>query len=303
MDDPARRALLAGHYGLPLPDDFFVFAEFARELASRDLALADEPLALRLGSAFDVFQPDFVADGFNPLWDSRYLNDPPEFLTVWHGHTDGLHWGYYVDDPAAAAFPVASYYHSDAFVIREVGEDLFAACRAHLETLARDVRAYLVDDPAEAAAYQRQLDRLDQIRVLLMRTATGLRVETGAAYLERYTPRRAPTAPTRDGMGIVVPPATYKPLAEATPLEAPDYVPTAAEVSRSAEAARRALAQGFAGTALKLGKDLWPVPQHFETACQVLDSAYAALQRPLLQRWLAVARDFRAVARSSRPPG
>jgi hypothetical protein len=299
MDDPARRALLAGHYGLELPDDFFAFAEFAQELASHGLALADEPLAIRLGSAFDVFQPDFVADGFNPLWDSRYANDPPEFLTVWHGHTDGLHWGYYVDDPGAAAFPVASYYHSDAFVIGVAGEDLFAACRAHLETLTRDARTYLVDDPAGAEQYQRQLDRLDQIRVVLMRTATGKRVDTGAAYLERYSPRREPTAPTRDGMGILVPPASYTPLADVEVFEAPDYVPTPAEVGRYAGAARRALAQGFAGTALKLGKDLWPYPHYFDTACELLDEAYAALQRPLLQRWLAVARDFRAAAETS----
>src|SRR6185295_13090157 len=121
MDGPARRALLAGHYGLELPDDFFAFAEFARELAGRGLALADEPLAIRLGSAFDVCRSDFVADGFNPLWDSRYPNDPPEFLTILHGHTDGLHWGYYVDDPATANFPVASYYHRDAFVIGVAG--------------------------------------------------------------------------------------------------------------------------------------------------------------------------------------
>ena len=29
----------------------------------------------------------------------RYYDDPPEFFTVLAGGTDGLHWGYFLDDP------------------------------------------------------------------------------------------------------------------------------------------------------------------------------------------------------------
>ncbi len=56
--------------------------------------------------------------------------------------------------------------------------------------------------------------------------------------------------------------------------------------------ARQALREGFPGTALKLGKDLWAVggERHTEYAYELLDAAYAALGREVLREVLRIHR-------------
>ena len=85
-------------------------------------------------------------------------------------------------------------------------------------------------------------------------------------------------------MGIVVHPELYRPLSmkdrllwrrlwkEDDPVELVDE-------------ARRALADGFPGTALKLGKELWAVggERKGAYAFELLDGAYAALGREVLR--------------------
>ncbi len=301
MNRSTQRQVLDAAYGLPFPDGFFAFWAFTGELAAHGVPLEQSVLQIRLGSAFDVCRPDFEPADYQPLWTSRYAFDPPEFVTLLHGATDGLHWGYYVDEPATPAFPVAAYYHRDAVAISVAGNDLFEACRAHLEASERDSAHYLAAEPAAAATYRQQREQVAAIRAVLTRYATGDRPETGTAYLDRYGLVRRPTAPTRDGMGILVPPDTYRPLVEPDPYQDWDYVPTADEVAGQAQAARGALAAGFAGTVLKLGKDLWAYRQYGATAAGLLDEAYAALDRPVLGHWLAVAHAFRAAADARRP--
>ena len=79
------------------------------------------------------FLKKFARQPENPLKDARYYNDPPEFLTVASGGTDGLHWGYYIDDPHAPTFPVVSYYSNDAFELKIAGKTLFEALREEIK--------------------------------------------------------------------------------------------------------------------------------------------------------------------------
>ncbi len=93
-------------------------------------------------------------------------------------------------------------------------------------------------------------------------------------------------------MGIVVHPELYRPLSlkdkalwrrlwkEADPLEL-------------VEEARQALRDGYPGTALKLGKELWAVGgnRNSDYAFELLDAAYPALGRDVLR---AVLRAHRA---------
>ncbi|HEX2350465.1 MAG TPA: ADP-ribosylation family protein, partial [Ktedonobacterales bacterium] len=97
-----RRELLERRYGLQFPDNFYAFWEFARAYSPLLEVLGGNLMGMALTASelmgpFELLKVSALAEG-NPLWDARYYNDPPEFLTVARGRTDGLHWGYYVDD-------------------------------------------------------------------------------------------------------------------------------------------------------------------------------------------------------------
>jgi hypothetical protein len=293
-----RRGQLRQLYGFDFPEDFFRFWEFATRLRPLEPleALADAT-HISLVGPFEVLAGRF--DGRSPphsqLLHWRYSMDPPEFFTVLAGGTDGLHWGYYLDDPAAGEGCVASYYANDAFELSADGDNLFEAVRLHVEQHYRDCEDYRLEDPAYAEDYDDTMQALDVIRVAIQQYATADRSETGAEYEELYPPRVARSArvvaATREGMGIVVPPELYRPLPvkdqKLWSLLRKEEGP--AEV---VEAARRALREGFPGTALKLGKDLWSFgdKRRAEYAYELLDAAYAALGREALRRVLQVHR-------------
>src|SRR5262249_48196687 len=146
----------------------------------------------------------------------RYATDPPEFFTALAGDADGLHWGYYLDDPAAGSGCVAYYYAADAFDLSVGGDTLFEAVRLGLESRHADLTAYLAEDPGGAAGYEAELRRLDDLRGALRRYATGDRFEQGGAYTDRYQGESAraerAVGATLDGMGVAVPPGLYRPL-------------------------------------------------------------------------------------------
>lgn len=248
---------------------------------------------MSLAEAFSALEPGRETSAYDPLRLSRYRLDPPEFLTVLHGPVDGLHWGYYVDDPADADFAVASYYHSDTFELRTVGYTLFDALRAHLEQTHRDLHDAMRHDPAQGDVYRRHLDDLDRVRDVLGGYATGDRAGRGAEYLGRYPVRRDVTAPTRDGMGIVAPPALYREPEGAGRFEDPSFLPAPPEATAYRQAGLDALAGGFPGTALKVGKDLWLYPENLGPTYDLLDSSYAALGREPLRKALSVSRQGR----------
>ena len=90
-------------------------------------------------------------------------------------------------------------------------------------------------------------------------------------------------------MGIVVPADRYRPLSRT------GRIPVAATRARRSttrpRSSRRpalALAEGFPGTALALGKDLWAtaVRRKMAHAVELLDAAYEALGRSTLRRVL-----------------
>ena len=108
----------------------------------------------------------------------RYYNDPPEFFTVLTGDSDGLHYGYWVDDPRTGKGTVASYFAEDAFELSPDGDSLFEAVRLDLEQRARDFEG----EPEEAADFA-------PCAATLRRFATDDRPETGEEYVEKYLDR------------------------------------------------------------------------------------------------------------------
>ncbi len=296
-----RRRQLRSLYGFDFPEDFFLFWDLAcRCRLLEPLAFLAETTETHLVGPFEVLAGRFGFDKRRPKFSQhlhwRYYLDPPEFFTVMTGGTDGLHWGYYLDDPAAGSGGVASYYARDAFEMSADGDTLFEAVRLSLEEHYRDCEEYSEDDPEYADDYTATMRAIDKLRTALCRYATDDRPEIGDDYVEKYqglsTRNERIVAETYEGLGIVVPPEKYRRLSlkdrklwarlrkDDNPRDLVDE-------------AMQALREGFPGTALKLGKDLWAFGGEHQTmyAYELLDAAYEALGRDVLRR---VLREHRA---------
>jgi hypothetical protein len=296
-----RREQLRRLYGFDFPEDFWEFWKFASRLRPLEpLAALEEGLGVRLVGPFEVLAGRF--DRHTPRLSAylhwRYATDPPEFFTALAGDTDKLHWGYYLDDPAGRAGCVAYYYAADAFDLSVGGDTLFEAVRLELEYRYAELADSLADDPSGAPRHEAGLRQLDDLRAALRRYATGDRFEQGGAYTDRYQGESAragrAVAATLDGMGVVVPPGLYRPLS------LPDrklwhHLAQDDDPAEAVAEARAALREGFPGTALKLGKDLWAVGggRRDEYAYELLDAAYAALGRDVLRGVLRAHRAHR----------
>jgi Uncharacterised conserved protein (DUF2228) len=293
-----RRLLLRQLYGFDFPEDLFRFWAFVNRLAPLEpLSAVSATTGLHLVGPFEVLAGRF--DGRTSRYHQhlhwRYADDPPEFFTVLRG--DGLHYGYYLDDPATQAGCVASYYTNDAFELEACCDTLFEALRLDLEQHERDCVEYAAAAPEDAAQYAGRREVIAGLRQKLLRHATADRPETGEPYVEKYLWVLPPrfdrvVAATREGMGIVVPPETYRPLS------LPDkklwkLLAKTDDPSRVVEAAESALREGYPGTALKLGKDLWATGGERQRAYayDLLDGAYAALGRDVLRQVLAHHRE------------
>lgn len=294
---PDKNQLIAQIYGIEFPDEFFQFWEFVQQLPTDAFRGGiSSTLGISLGDIFAIFKPDFDPITYNPIGTSRYFNDPPEFFTILYGHTDGEHWGYYLEDPANPAWQVVSYYSNDAYVLSP-SENLWRAIRYEIELAHRDYTDYLTSDPGYEDTYRAKLEKLQVVRQALREYDPNDSQELGEAYCFGSGRRRQGNIPTRDELGINLPLNLYRPLADTDNFQIWNYQPTAEEVEAYKEAALLALAEGYPGTALKLGKDLWVYEKYFDTTFELLDAAYAALNRPLLRRMLREAKTFRESVR------
>ncbi len=297
-----RRALIRQYYGFDFPEDFYRFWQFANRLKPLEplLALHDN-LEIVLTGPFEILAGRFDRIELPPSlylhW--RYYQDPPEFFTVMVGGGDGHHWGYYLDDPPSGPRCVACYYAQDAFEIAADGNTLFQAVRRWIEeSLAQHEQdhGYGLVDAEELNHYRQSYAR---VRRALQEWATADRPETGEAYVEQYGRRRPArfrqvVAATHEGMGIVVPSETYRPLS-LTDRQLWRRLWEEEDPAEWVEEARQALREGFPGTALKLGKDLWGIggARHQEYAVELMDAAYKALGRDILRRVLRTHVDHR----------
>src|SRR5262245_27168960 len=131
-----RRRRLRALYGFDFPEDFFLFWESAtRRRPLEPLAAVADATDAHLVGPFEVLAGRF--EGRTPRYSQllhwRYYDDPPEFFTVLAGGGDGLHWGYYLDDPVRGEGCVACYYAQDVYELSMEGNTLFEAVRAYLE--------------------------------------------------------------------------------------------------------------------------------------------------------------------------
>lgn len=287
-------------YGFDFPEDFFLFYEFAQRLADHpDLqGTYDKGLGLlnmSLMSPFRVFEPDFDPNEKDIIEDARHQADPPEFFTVLGGHTDGLHWGYYVDMPSEnqPVFWVASYYSRDSYSISAGNHTLFQEARDELESSYQSYQHTLkTDQDEEELAYAAEkIKQLDIIRPILMEYETAERTETGKIYEYEYGfgntfAERITIADTRCGMGIVAEKELYRPLPGPDMFKIWNYYPNEAMAHWLQEQAFNAIEEGFPATALKIAKDLWIYNEYNRITHEIMHAAYGALGRPILQKVL-----------------
>lgn len=280
-------------YGFEFPESFFKFYEFSRRVSENTFKGSKGIMNITPGKAFEVFRKN-IPKNFNPAFTERYYHDPPEFFTILHGHTDGLHWGYYLDDPNNIEdLSVASYYAQDAFCLLPEGRSIFEAVRMELERIAACMEEDKEDKKHNQEAAKRNLEVLDELRLVLQEYETGERSERSWAYCQKYLSERKNIAGTRCKMGIMVPQESYKSIKEFKLFEKWNYYPSGPESERVFQKAMRALKDGYPGTALKAGKDLWSYDEYFELAFKLLDAAYLKLNRDLLRKSLSYAREYR----------
>jgi Uncharacterised conserved protein (DUF2228) len=195
-----QKEILKNSYGFEFPDSFFEFYEFTKKLPEDTFSGIEGPLGLYLGRIFRIFEDDFSLSDFNPIKQNRHYNDPPEFFTILHGDTDGLHWGYYLDNQNNTQnLPVASYYSNDAFEIGINGNSIFEAFRQIIEYSQYHNELYDTS-PEVLQFYEEHNQYLETIRQIVMQYETGNRKEIGDEYINKYSVDREKTALTRDYM-------------------------------------------------------------------------------------------------------
>jgi hypothetical protein len=288
-------------YGVDLPEEILAVWDLASSLSPDDpaSAFADDLLGLSLVGPFDVLAGrTAVKPGLDFRLHWRFRLDPPELLTVMSGNEDGLHFGYWLDDPAAGPSCVALYYARDAFELTVAGVTLLQALRGRIERAHAGVVENLREEPEHEASLVRELVGLARLRERLLEHGTRERTEIGAAYEEKYDLRglRASqtVAMTPEGMGVVAPPARYKALSRGG-ADLAKAIAGKAAPKRLVDEALALAAQGFAASALELGRHCW-ARRHDEAAYALLDAAYAGLGRPALREVLALHRAHRDLA-------
>ena len=306
---PARRppsspqlTEIDARYGVPFPEEVLAIWDLACSLSPKDPCGAfadDDLLGVTLVGPFDLLAGRVrVKKGLDLRLHWRYHLDPPELFTVAAGNEDGLHFGYWFDDPAEGAACVAAYYARDAFELSVPGRTLGQALRRWIERAHAGTLENMKDDGGHERSYLRQLGLLGKLRDRLVTVATGERREIGEAYLAHYRRGaecgRGVIAPTPERMGVVAPANRYQKLSVA---------PEALRVALASTGKRKALVrealglstQGFPATALELGRTAWACGLD-EEAYVLLDAAYAGLDRPALREVLNIHRKHRTLA-------
>ncbi len=291
MSSPEQR--IRDFYGFDFPEDFFRFREFLAELPR---GLLENVTDMAPAHPFDVAAGNPAEERpENPGWEDRYYYDLPEFVTLFTGLTDGLHWGYFFDDPERTDPIVASYWHSDTFQHDNAGDDIFGAVRLRIERSEEHFEEMLEGDEADYA--RKQQGKLETIRRTLGRFWGGDRPQVGAKYESKYgrKSRRKPGAETFSDLGVVVTRWQYRALMS-DPFgrqRGSGRVELDREEVECLIGEARDIVKRYPGAALKLGHDLWCWAREYPAVYDLLDSAYEALDRQALRRQLMAAKEYR----------
>lgn len=189
----ARSAQLEELYGFRFPTELFTFWRWHEGLSEAQRRAFGEVMGMRLVGPFDVLGGKFddvdLAYPTSLHW--RFQHDPPEFVTIISGDSDGLHWGLWFDDHAELAPVVASYYARDAFELQISADTVFGTVHAQVAAVRASIKENITGDPKHKSEY------LDDLKVL-----ADLEASLPTPQAQAPRPR---VIPTPEGMGIVAP--------------------------------------------------------------------------------------------------
>lgn len=131
-DKKSQEVFIKKKFLVSMPEDFWAFWDFCRDLHNDVPQEALKSVGLTLVGPFDVLGSKFAGatenDSVDYLLHWRYYYDPPEFQTVLKGDdSTGFHIGYFRDDPKEVSSFVGSNCAVRDGIIETVGDNLFAA--------------------------------------------------------------------------------------------------------------------------------------------------------------------------------
>ncbi|XP_042859355.1 histone PARylation factor 1-like [Penaeus japonicus] len=139
QDSPRNiRESIEQKFLLDMPDDFFEFWDFCRELNQEKAEEAFADAGLTLVGPFDVLSGKLAKlkhrklSSFLCHW--RYYYDPPEFMTVLAGRENEYHIGYYRDDCFQFPVFVASMSSANPGKIIPMAQNIFGAVYSYLSS-------------------------------------------------------------------------------------------------------------------------------------------------------------------------
>lgn len=287
------REVLRECYGFALPDSFYTFWDLVQSLPEGEQTLVDA-MGLKLAAPFDALRDSFDPKDYDPIGAARHYNDPPELFTIFEGVNEysELHMGYWVsrimtDSPD---YMVAYHHWDNDFEINAAGEDIYFAVRFWLE-MVYDEAGYSVDDDddsgdADDDGYWATKVQLDDLRERLREVTGDDRDERGYEYMDLYGYDLYLPSNTRtvDGAGVFVPYSSYRKVSYDKGYLSSSLFTWETAHEYYAEGLQH-LRDGFPGSALKIGRDLWCFPQYFDIATDLMMGAYSALGRDV-HRWV-----------------
>ncbi len=285
-------------YGLRLPRHMAVFAAFADGIGADGRRALSESVGLRPGGIARYLEADGLAvtgrDGLDERLEGRFRCDPPEFVTVLWGDSDGLHFGLWYDDPEEPPSFVAHNYARDS---AETWTEHRPTVLAQIAGRLDDVQADIEED--EGHEYGGEQDR-EQLRRAL--EAYGEADQRAQAQERRSRWADAARPNVIGGLGPALPEEAGDALGGHGPAEERygAYRSRAPQVLEWIAQAQVELAAGKPAFALVLGRELhWlDAADYHEAALSLLTGAYRALGRDALAEIAEVHyahRDLRSV--------
>ena len=139
---PAVAARVLRVYGLRLPRHVAVFCALWASASPAERA-ALEHLMVRPFGVSEYFGDGGLQltgrDGLDERLHARYQRDPPEFVTVLSGGTDGLHYGLWYDDPARLpSLLVGNYARDDGVTWASSAATVLAEIRRQARQAVQD---------------------------------------------------------------------------------------------------------------------------------------------------------------------
>ncbi|XP_046837716.1 histone PARylation factor 1 [Vespa crabro] len=273
-----------------MPEDFYQFYEFCKLISKNAALRALKSVHLNLVGPFDILDNKLKSfknkDKEKYLGHWRYYYDPPEFQTIITGEKDGLHLGYWRDEPNEKPIFVVKNKADVNCIIQPEAENVFGAVNVCIEDALKTANLF---EKTSILQLQKQLKEFAQKHNITLESKTDKMINREKKVVAR----------TFHKAGIVVPynkktqlgyrelsvtdkelQQIFKKIDEANSLE--ERKKAMSKLDEVVRLATIAADECDFGTCLELAHDLFSSGNvHIEkTALQMFSIAYTHLNRP-----------------------